>query len=377
MLNFPDPVKLKTKKWLWQLIFEEIYKTPDAGTLEQLKELSARRRAFAVNISESSSNTEATARHISDGLNSRFEQDLVKLELYLPLLENLIYNIDLVRKDARMACRTSWSSAFSSSCVLNLKGAKFFTVDDLHFERAMCLTLYAGFLRQRGLEILSTDIVQSATLLRKAAGVYQYLADEMLPSVQSSFSRERPPEATSPMSSIMSLICLAEAQAVTLRKAEEKGSTHGILVKLHFGIKEMLNEATTVLQQLRKGCKNISPRLEEFICSCKALLELRSEKHLAESLEVAEQVGVAIGVVRRALNNAKRKMPTNSAWRSVFKQEMEVVSEKLQKVERENELVWYHKIPHDHELPLLEGKTIVSAIPYKPQMSVYKLVFRT
>ncbi|KAK9118492.1 hypothetical protein Scep_016585 [Stephania cephalantha] len=338
MLNFPDPVKLKTKK----LIFEEIYKTPDAGTLEQLKELSARRRAFAVNISESSSNTEATARDISDGLNSRFEQDLEKLELYLPLLENLIYNIDLVRKDARMACRTSWSSAFSSSCVLNLK-----------------------------------DIVQSATLLRKAAGVYQYLADEMLPSVQSSFSRERPPEATSPMSSIMSLICLAEAQAVTLRKAEEKGSTHGILVKLHFGIKEMLNEATTNLQQLRKGCKNISPRLEEFICSCKALHELRSEKHLAESLEVAEQVGVAIGVVRRALNNAKRKMPTNSAWRSVFKQEMEVVSEKLKKVERENELVWYHKIPHDHELPLLEGKTIVSAIPYKPQMSVYKLVFRT
>lgn len=56
------------------------------------------------------------------------------------------------------------------------------------------------------------DLVQSATLFRKAAGVYHYLALEVLPPLLSSSAPERQPEATSSVSSVMSLICLAEAQ---------------------------------------------------------------------------------------------------------------------------------------------------------------------
>ena len=56
------------------------------------------------------------------------------------------------------------------------------------------------------------DLVQSAALFREAAGVFQYIANEVFPSLQSAQSVERPAEATPSMSTIMSLICLAEAQ---------------------------------------------------------------------------------------------------------------------------------------------------------------------
>ena len=56
------------------------------------------------------------------------------------------------------------------------------------------------------------DLVQSATLFREAAGVFQHLANEVFPSLQSAQSVERPPEAIPSMSTVMSLICLAEAQ---------------------------------------------------------------------------------------------------------------------------------------------------------------------
>lgn len=59
---------------------------------------------------------------------------------------------------------------------------------------------------------LFIDLVQSATLLRKAAGVYHYLAHEVLPSLKNELTLEGPPEATSTVSSAMSFICLAEAQ---------------------------------------------------------------------------------------------------------------------------------------------------------------------
>lgn len=55
-------------------------------------------------------------------------------------------------------------------------------------------------------------LVQSAALFREAAGVYLYLSEEVLPSLNSVDAGKKPPEATSSVASIMSLICLAEAQ---------------------------------------------------------------------------------------------------------------------------------------------------------------------
>lgn len=55
-------------------------------------------------------------------------------------------------------------------------------------------------------------MVQSATLLRKAAGIYQYLAQDVLPCLQTKLSVEMPPECMTKVSSAMNLLCLAEAQ---------------------------------------------------------------------------------------------------------------------------------------------------------------------
>lgn len=175
-------------------------------------------------------------------------QDLHKLEQYLPLLENLVYHVGLVSDNPRMVRWTSelkirWSSALSSSSFFFLTGPKYFRIDNLQFELGMALFLYGAVIREWASEVLSVgkvlrciiccvqlvlfnendcmivstsnilaDLVQSATLFRKAAGVYHYLALEVLPHLLSSSAPERQPEATSSVSTVMSLICLAEAQ---------------------------------------------------------------------------------------------------------------------------------------------------------------------
>ncbi|CAA2989631.1 Hypothetical predicted protein [Olea europaea subsp. europaea] len=233
----------------------------------------------------------------------------------------------------------------------------------------------SGSLTHEAESELKDDLAQSATLLRKASGVYHYLAHEVLPPLQTAFPPERPPEATSGVSSVMSLICLADAQAVIVRKAEENGNTGRLLAKLHYGVREFLVEAIDVLHLATKECKDISSALSEFISSCKILHEMKSFKYLAESLRSDGQIGTAIGVLQRALANAKR-VPREESWRLVSNQVIDDLTQLLRKYEYENDFVWHEKVPKIDELPFPQAVKVVSFIPYQPQMWERMLVFK-
>ncbi|XP_011077201.1 BRO1 domain-containing protein BROX [Sesamum indicum] len=375
MICYPGLTKLKMKP----IVYQNVLSASDSGTLEQLKELSSKRKAIEETFNQTSYVTDAIAREISGGLTSHCEQDIQKLEHYLPLLENLVRHVNMKGKNHQMICwisnlRIRWSSVLNSSSIFHIKGPKFYQVNNIYFELGMILFLYGSMLREQALEVLSSDLVQSATLFRKAAGVYNYLAQEVL--IYLTQAEDRPPEATCRMSFILSFICLAEAQAVTARKAEESGKTAGLLAKLHYGVTEFVIEAIDVLQVTTKECKDISSRLLDYILSCKKLHELKCYKYTAEGLKNEGKIGVAVGVLRRALANAKKSMPKEESWRSVFKEVVDDVRVQLRKYEHENEFIWRAKVPRTDQLPLPQAVKIVTLIPYQPQKWERSLVFK-
>ncbi|XP_015895684.3 uncharacterized protein LOC107429501 isoform X1 [Ziziphus jujuba] len=377
LLHYQDPAKLKTRK----IVFEDTYAASDSFTLEQLKELSSKRRLIEDSINESSSITDAIAREMAGGLTSHTEQVLYKLEQYLPLLENFIFHVDKVSGNFQIAqwasdLKIRWTSALISSSGLKLRGPKFFQMDNLRFELSMTTFLYGAILRQRALELLPVDLVESTTLFRQAAGVYHYLAHEVLPSLQPSLAVEKPPEVVSSLSFVLRLICLADAQAVTIRKAEEKGTTSGLLAKLHHGVAELLDEAAAVLDTTKIECKNICSQIVEFVSCCRALHELRSRKFVAENLKTASQMGFSIGVLRQALIDVRRKLPSKESWKSIFKKEMDEVAEFLRKLEHENTFIWNERVPSSDELPIPEGNKIVNIIPYHPKRWEREIFFK-
>ncbi|KZV35947.1 hypothetical protein F511_35916 [Dorcoceras hygrometricum] len=323
--------------------------------------------------------TAAIAREMSGGLTSRCQQDIQKLEYYLPLLENLVHHINLIDNNQQMISWIShlkirWSSVLTSSSIFNLKGPKFYQFDNIHFELGMTLFVYGALLREQALEVLPSDLVHSTSLFRKAAGVYTYLAEEVLNHIVG--TQKKPPEATSHMSSVMSLICLAEAQAVTTRKAEENGNTDGLLAKLHYGVTDLMARALVILQSTTKECNDISPRLMDFVLTCKSLHELRSYKYLAESLRNEGKIGNAIGVLHRALSNSQKNQPREDSWKQVYKHVFDDMTWLLQKYQHENEFVWHDKVPHHSELPSPKAVKIVGHIPYQPQKWERTLVFK-
>lgn len=57
-----------------QCVFEEKFIARDSGTLEQLKEMTSRRRVIEESINETSFITDAIAREMSGGLSSHSQQ---------------------------------------------------------------------------------------------------------------------------------------------------------------------------------------------------------------------------------------------------------------------------------------------------------------
>lgn len=362
-------------------MFEDAYAACDSATLEHLKELSAKRKAIEDSINATSFITEAIAKEMSGGLESRYEQDVHKIEQYLPLLENMFPYADAPSTNDRMAPCTAalkirWSSALSTSCFFNFKGPKYFQIDDLRFELGMTLFLCGGILRERALEVLSTDLVQSATVFRQAAGIYHHLAQDVLPPLLHKLPSEKPPEALAAVSTIMGLICLAEAQAVTIRKAEEKGTSSSLLAKLHHGVILFLEEAIGIFHTVVTQCKDISLCLLEFMCFCKCLHELKGQQYLAESLKTSGQIGAAIAVLSSVLINVKKKIPGEEPWKSIHQKQIQGSSEVLRKFIHENDFVWHEKIPSGDELPKPQGSKIVTSIPYSRTRWERQLTFK-
>lgn len=64
-------------------------------------------------------------------------------------------------------------------------------------------------------------------------------------------------------------------------------------------------------------------------------------------------------------------------WRTVFRQEVDTLAELLRKFEHENDFVWREKVPLRDELPILEGKRIVTPIVYLPSGLDREFVFVT
>ncbi|KAL8157448.1 hypothetical protein AgCh_002231 [Apium graveolens] len=307
------------------IVFEKVYIVTDAATLGQLKELSSTRREIEESIMDGSIITKAVAGERSGGLSSQLQQS-----------------------------------------------QKFFKLNTLLYELTMMRFLYGAMLREQANEVMSKDLVQSATLFRKAAGVYHSLDTKVISEYDRLSPSDRPPEATSNVCSVMSLVCLADSQAVTIRKAEEKGNTTSLMAKLHYGIVQMLDEAMIYLHKANKDRKDISTVFQDFVSTCRVLHELKSYKHFANSLKADSdsQIGSALGLLQHAQNTIqKSKMPSKEAWRSVLKQELETLSGLIHKYEHENNFVWNKKIPPKHELPFPEGKKIVDLIPYQPQRS--------
>ncbi|XP_033128974.1 uncharacterized protein LOC103875350 [Brassica rapa] len=255
------------------------------------------------------------------------------------------------------------SNGLSLASIFQPKSTPFFQSKDMLFELHMILFIYALKLREKAMVLASKDMVESTKAYREAAGVF----DSVCKIGHTDWSYiEKFPELTSPVCSSLKLLCLAEGQAVTASKAKEKGTSASLVAKLHYGVTQFVAEANaSLLSKTNTQVKQLSSRFLDYVSTLGALHELKSGKHLAESLESEGELGEAIGVLRRSLARAKLTTQCRSdTWKSIFKKEREQVITMMNKYESLNESMMLQRIPLEADLPTLQGDKIVKLIPY-------------
>ncbi|KAF6260578.1 hypothetical protein COO60DRAFT_1700289 [Scenedesmus sp. NREL 46B-D3] len=303
-----------------------------------------------------------------------------QVEGFKKYLSNLAFLIK--QEGERFDLDFEWSSPLSG------RGGRFFRLNGLKKEQGMATFLYASLLRQLGHQALqdllglspgstalppdseaaTAALAAAATQLRQAAGVYDHLAEVMLPSLLASLKGDRPAEILPRLSSVMCQLCLAEAQSLTAFRAGQRVSSSGPLVAaLHAGAAELYEKAAKSIRDYIGDFTIASDRLRRYIAIGSSLATARANKVLASELLSEAEAGQA----ERACLHAQQLLgacmsagDTDGSWRAVLQQELADVERIKKPIESDRLIVYCQPLPREAS-PLPAAKVLVSPVPYQ------------
>lgn len=208
-----------------------------------------------------------------------------------------------------------------------------------------------------------------ATTLREAAGLYKHAAEKVLPELKGSLAGERPNELLASMATTMRLVCLAEAQAATARRAEEKGTAPSLLCKLHVGAYDLFKSAEDTIGGHVSDFNFIAKKLQAYVLLGICVHRARAHRAAAEEAAAGGDIGEAIACCDAAKKHlAKCQVAAGevAAWQRAVAEEGEALAEVRANYVRENEVVYFEKVPEKPARKLPDGKVIVAEIEHVP-----------
>lgn len=263
---------------------------------------------------------------------------------------------------------------------------KSYATPGLAGERAMALFGYGGCLRRVAIEAIEgcnsaggalreTRANEANSALRKAAGVYEYLAKNTLP--REPLSAERANELTSSMSEVMCFVSLGDAQGVVCARASERWDGENpaahfrLLARLHAGASELYGRADAVLQGNRRDWNGIDIRLLACVLFGRASHECEAHLAHAESLRGETTAGQAVAACVRAgeaLKSCEQASTEYAHWATRHAELHERWLALSEVISKENEVVYFEKVPQTG--PSLPASTVVvKTVPYEPSVA--------
>jgi hypothetical protein len=224
--------------------------------------------------------------------------------------------------------------------------------------------------------VLGESAPAIATALRVAAGLYKHAALNILPQLKDDLPGERPNELLASMAETMRLVCLAEAQAATVRRAEEKATANKLLAKLHLGVCDLYAAADKSLNDHVSDFNRISRKLQACILLGISLHRARAYRCAAEDAFVTDEVGEAVCLSDAGIKHLQKCVVAageQPRWKAAISEEMDALVSSRNVYAKENEVVYFQKVPDKPKWRLPEGKVIVTEIKHKEDKDVNSL----
>ncbi|KAL0044301.1 hypothetical protein WJX82_010086 [Trebouxia sp. C0006] len=325
----------------------------DALTLENLRELTACR-------AQAYESTTVTA-----------DERLSWIQRYYALLNNFGSKAAAMDGNNEEALQFEWTSPLGGL------PATYHRVKGVVAEQAMACVTYAAALERQAYslaaEIAQHDMAQlksmpeqhvaAAGLFRRAAGVYEYAADEYVDQLTSPRQADRPAELRQGMPSVLSKLALGQAQAITAHRAQVKGTSPAVLASLYCGAVGLFEEAA---HQIRSNddLKQASECLRKALALSSSYNTVKAWQAMAAQEAAESNLGVACANLQEAKKLAQESCQVAQGkpdWQQLFQNELSLISDLMIVYDRERQIVYFQaiaqhlsKLPQGHAVRLLD-----------------------
>jgi len=232
-------------------------------------------------------------------------------------------------------------------------------------------------LREGGLKLLKEELgeenfeensKQIANHLRTAAGIFEYVHNVELPR-WINLPAERALETMPAVTNSLSLMCVAAAQDLTVKKAVLKGTSKSTVVKLSADVWRKYQAASSQIQglpqEMRKG---MNSSFKEFLKSSAALQMANTYKYSGDVSREGGKCGVAVAYLNVAVKTIKDVTSVGklAAWKSMIDEQKADVEHVQRTYTKENDMITFEPVPVESMLDIPEPKSLMTPIPFNP-----------
>jgi len=318
-------------------------RTPSSGDTNCLTELQGLRNKMVLNV-KNKNYSDTALRDIEN----YFDQ-IGNLESKIPFSQVKIY--------------FKWLDSFDKGSWIS--GSVPYTMStNLLFEKACVLYNIAALATQIG----ATQDLHSEDSMKKAVRLYQQAAGILgaisVPTSSSSTEQKPTPDLLPESAAALASVTLAQAQEIVLRKAVIDNKKNLVIAKLAEKSGELYEEC----QQLMQVDSVKSLFGAEWVSAVSAKSFLYSglaQLHLGLDCKEKKQIGEEISrlqIAQEKLN--KSKAVATAEIKAELLPVLETVENNLKEAKKDNDFIYFEKVPPAEELPPIEGALVVKPTPF-------------
>lgn len=294
---------------------------------------------------------------------------IAAVDAYLPLLWQLTASLQAQEASVKLARKLEfkWTSALSN------KPKELAVGHTLLFETSFVLTLRALAHRDAAQIALESDpenFAQVSKELRTGAGIFDFLANDLLARVEHTDSGERPLEMNRLVMASLSALFLADAQRVAIAKALHTNASPSVVAKLLLGAAERYEFSARCITQTNKlSFDLLIPGLLEELGALPAILRACAANALAQMHWLRGEHAVALTFAQDASHRLEIIRMGKGLQQSELQRHLVAATGRARALEdeytRDCSLVYFIKPAESHLVQVPNGSFVMDPIAYE------------
>lgn len=280
---------------------------------------------------------------------------------YLSLIIGFTFGPDELHSDRsklRHSIRFKWTHTLLGSQPIVMQDS-LYEVISMSQEYALWLTKYASYVCSKG-EYNQEDAKKAHTALRKAAGIFEEMDIVYAGQLLDQPGRKPNSELDSKVCSAYQLQWISEAQEITIFRAIELNHSKSLISSIAYETSRSFLAAADIVKSLD------SPKWLKYLMFKSLFYETHAWTHHAENLLSLDKCGDALRVMQEAKKVLDSTLLASKEYEklkgkgvklreNIFFRRLQPLVDRIQeKCQRENMLLFHHKISDD--LVPLEGR---------------------